>query len=87
MLRGRASNLDTRLHGTTAEDVIANARVAIAKAQTLIQDHELKLAIKKKVKELEATRHQVQKELADHSSKLETLRAQLASKPFYQKRS
>jgi len=51
--------------------------------QTLIQDHELKLTNeKKKAEELEATRHQVQKELADHSSKLETLRAQLTSKPF-----
>jgi len=63
------------------EDVIASARVAIAKAQALIQDHELKLANeKKRVEELESIRHRAQKELEDHSSKLETLRAQLASK-------
>jgi len=67
----------------TAEDVISSARVVIAKAQVLIQDHELKLANeKRKVDALESTRHQVQKELDDHSSKLEALRTQLASKKF-----
>ena len=46
-----------------AEDIIASARVAIAKAQALIQDHELKLVNeKRKVKELEITKHRVQKE-------------------------
>jgi len=41
----------------------------------------LKLANeKKKMEELEATKHQVQKELDDHSAKLETLQAHLASK-------
>ena len=58
--------------------------MAIAKAHALIQDHELKLANKKKKKmeELEATKHQMQKELDDHSAKFETLLAQLASKTF-----
>ena len=55
----------------------------IVKAQALIQDHELKLVNEKnKVEELEATRHWVQKELDDNSSKLEALRTQLASKKF-----
>jgi len=60
-----------------AEDITASARVAIAKAQGLIQDHGLKLANKKKKKmeELEATKHWMQKELDDHSAKLETLLA------------
>ena len=62
------------------EDVIASARIAIAKAQALIQDHRMKLANeKKRVEELENTRHRVQKELEDESSKLEAFRAQLAS--------
>ena len=41
-------------------DVIESARMAIAKAQDLIQDHELKLTNeKKKVEELEIILHQV----------------------------
>ena len=64
-----------------AEDVIASARVAITKTQALIQYHELKLANeKRKVEELETTKHRVQKELNGHSSELEALRTQLASK-------
>ena len=48
--------------------------MVIAKAQALIQDHELKLANeKKRMEELETTRHRVQKELDDHSSELGTL--------------
>ena len=55
--------------------------MAIAKAQALIQDHELKLANeKKRMEELETTKHRVQKELDDQSSELETLWAQLAKK-------
>ena len=65
----------------TAEDVIGSARMAISKAQVLIQDHELKLANeKRKVEELETTKHRVQKKLNDHSSELEALWMQLASK-------
>ena len=57
--------------------------MVIAKAQALIQDHELKLVNeKRKVKELETTRHLMQKELYDHSSNLEALRPQLVSKIF-----
>ena len=64
-----------------AKDIIVNARVVINKAQVLIQDHELKLANeKKKMEELEATKHRVLMELDDHSAKLETLLAQLSSK-------
>ena len=57
--------------------------MAIAEAQALIQDHELKLANeKKKVEELQTIRHRVQQELDDYYSKLEALRTQLASKKF-----
>ena len=34
------------------------------------------------MEELETTKHQVQKKLNDHSSKLETVRTQLVSKKF-----
>ena len=65
------------------EDVIANSCMVIAKAQALIQDHELKLANeKRKEEELETTMLRVQKELGDHSSKLEALQTQLTSKKF-----
>ena len=58
-----------------------SARVAIAKAQAMIQDHELKLTNeKKRMEELETTRRRVHKELDDQSSELETLHAQLATK-------
>jgi len=58
------------------EDVIASARVAIAKTPALIQDHELKFANeKKRVEELETTRGQVQQELDVHALKLEALQA------------
>ena len=39
----------SKVDSKTAEDVIASARMAIAKAQALIQDHELKLANEEKV--------------------------------------
>ena len=67
----------SKIVSKTMENVIASAYVAIAKAQFLIQDHKLKLTIeKRKVEELETTRHRVQKELDAHSSKLEALRTQ-----------
>jgi len=66
------------------EGVIASARAAIAKAQTLICDNEQKLANeKKKVEKLEATKSRVQQELDVHTSRLEALQAQLASKKFF----
>ena len=65
----------------TAKDVIASARMTITKSQALIQYHELNHANeKRKVEELETTKHQVQKKLDDHSSKLESLWTQLTSK-------
>ena len=55
--------------------------MAIAKVQAIILDHELKLADeKKKVEELEIVKHQVLKELTDHSSKSEALRTPLTLK-------
>ena len=66
-----------------AKQVIANAQEANAKAQVLIQVNEQKLtAAKKKLKELEVTKKQVQENLIAHSSKLESLQAQLAMKKF-----
>ena len=81
-------NLDNDIHQSkviskTAEDVIATDRVVITKVQALIQDHVLKLANeKRKVEKLEITKHRVQKEPNDHSSELEALWTQLASKKF-----
>jgi len=44
--------------------MIASAQAAIAKVQALIQDNELKLANeKKKVEELEATKHRCRRSL------------------------
>ena len=63
-----------------AEGIIASARAAIFKAQTLIQDNEQNLANKKKVEELETAKSQVQQELTVHSSKMESLQTQYATK-------
>ena len=62
------------------ESVIASSRVAIAKAQALIQDNEQKLAIKKKVEEFEAAKSWIQQELNVYTIKLESLQAQVAAK-------
>jgi len=65
--QGQLSGLTDDLHQSEVaskamDDVIASARVAIAKAQALIQDHELKLANeKKRMEELETTRCRVQR--------------------------
>ena len=65
------------------EQVITNAQEAIAKTQVLIQVNEWKLAAaKRRLEELEATKKQVQEDLAARSSKLESLHAQLAMKKF-----
>ena len=54
-----------------AEGVTASARAAIAKAQALIYDNELKLMTeKKRVEEFEATKGQVQQELNVYTLKL-----------------
>ena len=67
----------------SAEQVIATAQVVIAKAQALIQVNEQKLAVaRKKLEELETAKTQVQENLAAHSSKLESLQSQLATKRF-----
>ena len=71
----------------TVKDVIASARMTITKSQALIQYHELNLANeKRKVEELETTKHRMQKEVNDHSSKLEALRIQQPQRNFYQRR-
>ena len=58
------------------EGVIASAQAAIAKAQALIHDNELKLANeRKRVEELEASKGHVQQELDVDTLKLEALQA------------
>ena len=66
-----------------AEQVIISARATIAKAEALIAINEQKLATaRKKLEELEAVRMQVEEHLSTHSSRLESLRAQLAARKF-----
>ena len=61
--------------------MIANARAAIAKAQALIHDNELKLANeRKRVEELEGAKGHVQQKLDVHNLRLGTLQTQLATK-------
>jgi len=65
------------------EQVIATAQVAIAKAQALIQVNKQKLVIaRKKLEELKTAKTWVQENLVAHSSRLESLQAQLATKRF-----
>jgi len=67
----------------SAEQVIATTRITIAKAQTLIEANEQKLAVgRKRLEELKIARTQVQESLTAHSSRLESLQAQLATKRF-----
>ena len=65
----------------SVEGVIASAQAAIAKAQALIHDNELKLANeRKRVEELEAAKGQVQEELDVHTLKLEAFQPQFVTK-------
>ena len=65
------------------EQIIATAQTAIAKAQALIQVNEQKLVVaRKRLEELETARTQVQENLVAHSSRLESLQTQLATKRF-----
>ena len=67
----------------SAEQVIATARVTIARAQALIETNEQKLvATKKRLEELETARTQVEENFSAYSSRLESLQAQLATKRF-----
>ena len=66
-----------------AEHAIINARSAIAKAEAVIAINEKKLAtIKKRLEEQEAARARAEESQSIHSSRLESLRAQLAATPF-----
>ena len=67
----------------TAEQVIISARATITRAEALIAINEQKFATsEKKLAELEAAKAHVEENLIAHSSRLESLRAQLASKEF-----
>ena len=70
----------------SAEQVITTARITIARAQALIEANEQKLiAARKRLGELEIVRTHLQENLTAHSSKLESLQAQLATKRFLSK--
>ena len=67
----------------STEHIIINARSAIAKAEALLTINEKKLAtIKKRLEEQQAARARAKESQSIHSSRLESLRAQLAAKPF-----
>jgi len=67
----------------STEQIIINARSAIAKAEALIAINEKKLAtIRKKLEEQKAARAQAEESRSIHSSRLESLRAQLAVRNF-----
>ena len=67
----------------SAEQVITTARITISKAQVLIEANEQKLVVtRKRLEELEAVKTQVQENLTAHSSRLESLQVQLATKRF-----
>ena len=73
--------MESKVITKNAEQVIANAQAAIAKAHALIQVNEQKLvATRKRLEELEAAKKWVQEDLTACSSRLESLQAQLATK-------
>jgi len=66
-----------------AELAITNARSAIAKAEAMIADNERTLAtVRKRLEEQQAAKARAEESQTIHSSRLESLRAQLAAKPF-----
>jgi len=66
-----------------AELAIINARSAIAKAEAVIANNERTLAtVQKKLEEQQAVKARAEESRTIHSSRLESLRAQLAAKPF-----
>jgi len=68
----------------SVEQVIVTARITIAKAQALIEANEQKLVVaRKRLEELKIARTQVQENLTTHSSRLESLQAQLAAKRIF----
>jgi len=67
----------------STEHVIINARAAIANVEAVLAINEKKLAtIKKRLEEQEVARARAEESQSIHSSRLESLRAQLAAKPF-----
>jgi len=66
-----------------AELAIINARAAIAKAEAIIVSNEGTLAtVEKRLQEQQAAKARAEESQTIHSSRLESLRAQLAAKPF-----
>ena len=67
----------------STEQVIIRARDTIAKAEVVLALNEEKLAIiKKQLEEQQAARARAEESLSLYSSRVESLRAQLAAKPF-----
>jgi len=67
----------------STEQIIISARATIAKTEALIAINEQKYAnARKKLEELEAVKTHVEESLSAHSSRLESLQAQLAAKEF-----
>ena len=67
----------------SAKQVIATARATIARAQALIEINEQNVvAARKRLEGLKTARTQVEENLFAHSSRLESLQAQLATKRF-----
>ena len=67
----------------SARDTIAKARDTIAKAEAVLAINEKKLVtIKEELAEQQAAKARAEESLSLHSSRVESLRAQLAAKPF-----
>jgi len=67
----------------STEQILISARATLAKTEALIAINEQKFAnTKKRLEELEAAKTRVEENLSSHSSRLESLQAQLAIKEF-----
>ena len=76
-------SMESELIRQNAELAIINARSAIAKAEAVIANNERTLAtVEKKLEEQQAAKARAEESQTIHSSRLESLRAQLAAKSF-----
>jgi len=76
-------SMEFELIRQNAELAIINARSAIAKAEAVIANNEMTLAtVRKRLEEQQAAKARAEESQTIHSSRLESLRAQLAAKSF-----
>jgi len=76
-------SMESELVMQSTEHIIINARAAIAKAEAMLTINEKKLAtIKKRLEEQQAAKARAEESQSLHSSRLESLRAQLAAINF-----